>query len=87
MVNYYKLINGTTIVGVVTSLEMRRFQQKHQIVLICTEAQAQFVQYKDKYYRAKWMLPIDTSKITYEIIDILEIEKNEYDILIKHNLL
>lgn len=79
--NYYKLINGTTFVGVGTSLDMRMFQLKHRIILACTEEKAQYIQCNDKMYRALWMVPVNNDKVEYEILDVISIDKDEYDIL------
>ena len=79
--NYYKLINGTTFVGVATQHDFRVFQHKHNIILACTEEQAQYVQCSNSFYRANWMVPVTTDKFAYEIVDIIRIDKDEYDIL------
>ena len=78
---YYKLINGENFVGVGTSLDMRMFQLKHRIILACTEEQAQYIQCNDQMYRALWMVPVNNDKISYETLDVILIEKEEYDIL------
>lgn len=81
MVKYYKLINGENFVGVGTSLDMRMFQLKHRIILACTEEKAQYIQCGDKMYRALWMVPVNNDTISYETLDVILIEKEEYDIL------
>lgn len=81
MVNYYKLINGENFVGIATSLDLRRYQHKHRIILLTDESNAQYIQCNDKYYHARWMLPINTNNIEYDIVDIIQIEKDEYDAL------
>lgn len=79
--NAGKLINGENFVGVGTSLDMRMFQLKHRIILACTEEQAQYIQCNDNMYRALWMVPVNNDKISYETLDVIMIEKEEYDIL------
>lgn len=78
---YYKLINGTNFVGIGTSLDLRRFQHKHKIILACDESQAQYIQCDNKLYHTYWMLPIETDKYDYEELAVVTIEKSEYDIL------
>ena len=78
---YYKLINGTTFVGIATSLDMRRYQHKHRILLVCDESKAQYVQCNDKCYHARWMLPINTNQVVYDTAEVIQISKEEYDIL------
>lgn len=81
MVNYYKLISGTNIVGVATSLDFRRFQKKHKIILICNEQFAEYVQYKDVLYHDKWMFPITTDLYKYESVEVIQIYEQEYNAL------
>jgi hypothetical protein len=75
---YYKLIDGQSFVGIATSYELRKIQAKYDSIIGCTEGEAQFVQYKDKYYHAEWMRKPD-ERIEYYPIQMIEIDKNEYD--------
>lgn len=79
--NYYKLISGTNIVGIATSLDFRRFQKKHKIILICDEQAAQYVQYKDILYHDNWMLPIISDLYDYESAEVIQIDEQEYNTL------
>lgn len=79
--NYYKLINGEIFVGIATSLNLLRYQHRHKILLLCDESKAQYIQCNDKAYHARWMLPINTNAIDYENVDVIQISKEEYDIL------
>lgn len=79
--NYYKLINGSTFVGVATERDFRLFQRKHKIVLACTVEQAQYVQIGETFYRANWMVPVITDRVIYETVEVIRIDKDEYDIL------
>ena len=79
--NYYKLISGNTFVGIATQHDFRVFQQKHKIILACDAEQAQYVQIGDVFYRANWMVPVTTDRVTYETVEIIRIDKEEYDIL------
>lgn len=79
--SYYKLINGNTFVGVATERDFRLFQRKHKIVLACTVEQAQYVQLGEIFYRANWMVPVITDRVIYETVEVIRIEKDEYDIL------
>jgi hypothetical protein len=80
---YYKVIKNKEFIGVGTTLNLRRFQQKHQIMLICSETQVQYIQLDDVLYRANWMWPETTDSVKYEIADVIRIEKEEYDLLCK----
>jgi hypothetical protein len=80
---YYKIIKNKEFIGVGTTLNLRRFQKKHQIILICDETQVQYIQLGDVLYRANWMWPETTDSVKYEIADVIRIEKDEYDLLLK----
>ena len=80
---YYKVIKNKEFIGVGTTLNLRRFQDKHQIMLVCSETQVQYIQLDDILYRANWMWPETTNSIKYEIADVIRIEKDEYDLLLK----
>lgn len=79
--NYYKLTSGKNIIGIVTSLDFRRFQKKHRIILICDVQSAQYVQYKDILYRDNWMLPITSDLYDYESAKVIQINEQEYNTL------
>lgn len=80
---YYKIIKNTEFIGVGTTLNLRRFQTEHQIMLICNETQVQYIQLDDTLYRANWMWPENTDSVKYEIADVIRIEKDEYDLLLE----
>lgn len=80
---YYKIIKDKEFIGVGTTLNLRRFQNKHQIILICDETQVQYIQLDDILYRANWMWPETTNTIKYEVADVIRIEKDEYDLLLQ----
>lgn len=79
--NYYKLINGKNIVGIGLSLDFRKFQKKHGVILFCDEQFAQYIQYKDTLYHDDWMLPVTTDLYEYESAKVIEIDEDEYNTL------
>lgn len=76
---YYKLINVTEFIGIGKTIDLRRFQQKHKILLSCDESMAQYIQYENVLYRDVWMAPLSTNDVEYEFVDVIEIDKSEYD--------
>jgi hypothetical protein len=78
---YYKLINNNEFVGIGTSLDMRRFQKKHGIFLVCDESEAQYMQCNGAIYRATWMLPVDSNAKEFPVLQITEIPQEEYEAL------
>ncbi len=83
MVNYYKLISGKNIVGIGQSLDFRKFQKKHRVILFCDEQFAQYIQYKDTLYHDDWMLPVTTDLYEYKPAKVIEIDEDEYNTLKK----
>ncbi len=79
---FYKMISGENFVGIGTSLDLRRFQLKHKVVLACDESNAQYIQYKDNLYRAAWMVPVNNELVGYSLLEVIEIDKKEYEILL-----
>lgn len=75
----YKIIMGDKFVGVGTSIDLRKFQQKHSVFFACDESEAQYIQCGGKLYHDMWMLPVSTQ--SYSAADVKEIEQDEYDAL------
>ena len=83
---YYKLINGENFIGVGTTWDFRRYQNKHGILISCDENTAEYMRVGDELYRDdRWMIPpVKTSgNIPYKTATITEIDGKEYDSLIK----
>lgn len=79
--NYYKLIENDNFIGVGTSADMRRFQTKHRVLLVCDEAQAQYMNCNGILYRTGWMRPLTSDSVSYLECEVVQIEENEYQIL------
>lgn len=78
---YYKIIDKNEFVGICTTLDMRKFQKKHNIFLVCDESEAQYVQCNGVMYHAVWMLPVDANAQEVLIVQITEITQSEYNAL------
>lgn len=81
--SYYKLINGQTIVGVVSLNDFRRYQAKHGLVLFSDIEAAQYVEFRGVYYRDDWLRATITESVPYETVSIITIDKTEYDALVE----
>lgn len=75
---YYKIISDSKFIGVGTDSDMRKYQLKHRILLICTPEQAQYIQNKDILYRAQWMLPEGINDLQPISATVIEITESEY---------
>ena len=81
---YYKIIKDNTIIGVVNSNSFIRYQTVNQVFIGANETTGDFVEYDNKTYRSLWMKPL-TQEFTlhYEIIELLEIDREEYNTLLE----
>lgn len=79
--NYYKLIRDGSIFAVATSDDLRKYQQKHNILVLATDANAECVQVGDEFYRDKWMKPVQTAYFEPEEVLIRAVSEEEYTVL------
>lgn len=78
--NYFKLINGQIIIGIITGDNFRKYQPKHGLILLSDEENAQFVEYKNIYYYDDWFRPLSNdSGISRILVDIIKISEDEYN--------
>ena len=75
---YFKIIKDSEFIGIGTTRDMRKFQKKHNVILMCDENEAQYIQCGEILYHAPWMEPVDGDFVT---ADIIRIEENEYNCL------
>lgn len=80
---YYKLIDGQNIVGAATSLDLRRFQKKHRILLTCDEDLAQYIQCGDTLYHVDWLRPVDTDDVAFVSAIAVQIDEGEFNAISK----
>ena len=76
---YYKIIVGSTFIGVVYSGQFVTANGKGRLV-VSDEIHGQFVNYKDLLYRDYWMVPVTTNH-PFTLAEITEITSLEYDSL------
>lgn len=76
---YFKIIKESTFIGIGSDLSMRRFQEKHKVILACTSEQAQYIQFEDKLYHAQWMLPETHDCGAIQDVEVIEITESEYN--------
>ena len=81
---YYKIISGDDFVGVATTDDLRRFQEKHRVILICDESLAQFIQVNDVLYHDNWLKPVgENCHYEYQTAKIVAIDGSEYESLVE----
>ena len=79
---YYKIIYENTIVGAVDSSRFIRYSTVNHCLLYCSKTQGQYIIYNEKLYRDSWMKPLSSTTAFIEA-QVLEITKEEYDVLIQ----
>lgn len=76
---FFKIIKDKEFIGVGTTRDMRRFQKKHNVLLVCDENEAQYIQCGADLYHASWMEAVDGNSM---IADVIRIEEDEYNCLV-----
>lgn len=76
---FFKIIKDKEFIGVGTTRDMRRFQKKHNVLLVCDENEAQYIQCGEVLYHATWMEAADGD---FVVADIIRIEEDEYNCLV-----
>lgn len=76
---FFKIIKDKEFIGVGTTRDMRKFQKKHNVILVCDENEAQYIQCGEVLYHATWMEAIDGDVV---IADVVRIEEDEYNCLV-----
>lgn len=82
--NYYKIIADGKFIGVGNSTNMICYQVKHNIILGCSEKNAEYIICDEKLYRADWMLPVNpmSTKYSYTKAEVITIDEEEYNTLV-----
>lgn len=76
---YFKIIKDNEFIGIGTTRDMRKFQKKHNVLLVCDENEAQYIQCGEDLYHAPWMEAVEGSPV---IADVIRIEEDEYSCLL-----
>ena len=76
---YFKIIKDNEFIGIGTTRDMRKFQKKHNVILVCDENDAQYIQCGEDLYHASWMEPVEGDSV---IADVIRIEEDEYNCLL-----
>lgn len=81
---YYKVIQNNKFIGIGTSCELRKYQTKHNILLVANDDTAQYIDVRGVLYRDSWFKPINSDDITvYENANINVISEEEYHQLLE----
>ena len=81
MIFYYKIVYEGKVVGIATSDDLRRVQAKHNILIISTVDEAQYIQVDETLYRDSWFKAITSDRYPYLDATITVINFEEYETL------
>ena len=76
--SYYKVINGTTFIGIATTTDLRRFLYKNRVLIISSENNAQYIQIGNNLFHDSWMKKPEPD-IDYDVADVIQITQEEYE--------
>ena len=78
---YYKVIKNNKVIDVLDQLIFLKYQNKHNIMIICDESQAQAILSSDKntiwHEETLYKIPVEAGE--YDTVSIQEISKYEYN--------
>ena len=77
--SFYKIIRDSTIIGVCTEYDFRRWQAKHNIIVVSDRDRVEAVDYNGTHYHDSWMA--DSGHIPYTPASVTEIIEEEYNML------
>jgi len=78
---YYKVIKDNRVIDVLDQLTYLKWQEKHQIMVLCDENEAQAILSSGKesiwHEKTLYKVPVDEPK--FETVELIEIDKFEYE--------
>ena len=75
--SFYKIIRDSAIIGVCTEYDFRRWQAKHNIIVVSDRDRVEAVDYNGTLYHDSWMA--DSGHIPYETASVTEITEEDYN--------
>lgn len=77
--SFYKIIRDSTIIGVCTEYDFRRWQAKHNIIVVSDRDRVEAADYNGTLYHDSWMA--DSGHIPSVPASVTEITEEEYNML------
>ena len=78
---YYKVLKNNKVIDVLDQLIYLRYQPKHKIMVLCDENEAQAILSSDKntIWHEKSLYNIPVSEHNYETVEVVPIDKFDYE--------
>lgn len=85
---YYKVIKDNKVIDVLDNLVYLKWQDKHKIMVLSDENEAQAILSSDKntIWHERTLYNVPTSEVYFDTVDLVEIDKFEYEKLRTLNL-
>ena len=78
---YYKVTLEESLIGIGTENNLRRYQKKHNTLLICGIEDAEYIEIDGALYHDAWLETIKTDTVAYTDAEITAIEAETYEAL------
>ena len=76
---YFKIYDDEKVIGVGTTRDLRKYQEKHNILLTCDESDAQLIAIDGRYYHDPWMQDFPPCGIEYTDCHVQAVTLEEYE--------
>lgn len=78
---YYKVIKNNKVIDVLDNLVYLKWQEKHKTMVLCSEDEAQAILSSDKntVWHEKTLYNIPVHAQDYDTVELVEIDKFEYE--------
>jgi len=76
---YFKIYDEEKVIGVGTTRDLRKYQEKHNILLTSDESAAQLIAIDGRYYHDPWMQDFPPCGIEYKECHVQAISFEEYE--------
>lgn len=79
--DYFKVLNDNTFIGIGTSYDLRVWQSKNKVMLIADINDAEYIQINDNLYHDDWMRIPQNKNYDFENVKVVTIDYEEYSII------
>lgn len=77
---YYKVMKDNKVIDVLDNLIYLKWQDKHKIMVLCDENEAQAILSSDKntIWHERTLYNVPTTELYFDTVDLVEIDEYEY---------
>ena len=79
---YYELFNDNQeVIGVASSYDVRKYQNKHNVLVVSDDSDAEYIDVNGELYRDFWLRPVISNEFEYTECNIIIITEEEFNAL------